>query len=103
MIKTKQELIRYLKKTKSSAIDKFMKLEISEEVIREMIKEREEDDHFWNEKIKPLKREISDWKGRYNKTRKLNKEKRELMKQEIKELKKDLDFAIKDNVKWKKE
>ena len=90
MINTKQELIEYLKKTESSALDELIKLEIRESVIRELFKDREEDDHYWSEKLKKkeeeiklLKKEISHWKSQY-----AAKIKRDENKRNIKEHKK---------------
>ena len=39
MIRTKKELIKELKKTKKSALDKLMRWEVSEELLRKLVEE----------------------------------------------------------------
>ena len=50
-IKTKKELIEELGKTKASELDKFIEFKVRENVLRELLKDREEDNKYFFEKL----------------------------------------------------
>jgi len=58
MIRTKEELFKELRKSESSELDEIIEYRISEKVIRDLIRDREEDNEYFFEKLNKINKRL---------------------------------------------
>jgi len=58
MIRTKEELFKELRKSESSELDEIIEYRISEKVIRDLIRDREEDNEYFFEKLNKVDKRL---------------------------------------------